>query len=78
MEAGRQKVSGLVVNHSDDVEIVNNRVQVDVPGDAAIRFFGQVSGIKANGNKIAGGRSDLTDGVVRVANIGSTTELPKD
>ena len=78
IEAGRQKVSGLVVNHSDDVEIVNNRVQVNVPGDAAIRFFGQVSGIKASGNKIAGGRSDLTDGVVGVANIGSTTELPKD
>lgn len=78
LDEGRQKVSGLVINHSEDIEIVDNRIQVDVPGDAAIRFFGQVSGITSRGNEVAGGKSDLTEGVVRVANIGSTTELPRD
>jgi parallel beta-helix repeat protein len=65
----RQKVSGLVINHSQDIEIVDNRIQVDVPGDAAIRFFGDVSGITASGNVYAGGPSDLKMGVTQVDNI---------
>jgi len=73
---GRQKNSGLVINHSQDIEIVNNRVQVNVAGDWAIRFFGEVSAIKANGNQYAGGLSDLKIGAVKVSNIGSPTELP--
>ena len=68
--ASRQKVSGLVINHSQDVEIVNNRIQVNVPGDAAIRFFGDVSGISASGNQFAGGPSDLKVGASRVSDIG--------
>jgi hypothetical protein len=70
LTASRQKVSGLVINHSQDVEIVNNRVQVNVPGDAAIRFFGGVSGITASGNQYAGGPSDLKVGAARVSSIG--------
>lgn len=65
-----------MINHSQDIEIVNNRVQVNVAGDWAIRFFGEVSAIKANGNKYAGGMSDLKIGAVKVSNIGSPTELP--
>ena len=76
LKDNRQRVSGLVINHSQDIEIVNNRVQVNVAGDAAIRFFGEVSGIKASGNQYAGGPSDLKDGAAKVANIGSPTELP--
>jgi hypothetical protein len=70
LTANRQKVSGLVINHSQDIEIVKNRVQVNVPGDAAIRFFGSVSGINASGNQYAGGASDLKVGAARVSNIG--------
>jgi parallel beta-helix repeat protein len=70
LTASRQKVSGLVINHSQDVEIVNNRVQVNVPGDAAIRFFGGVSGVTASGNQYAGGPSDLKVGAARVSDIG--------
>ncbi len=76
LEDNRQRISGLVINHSQDIEIVNNRVQVNVAGDAAIRFFGEVSGIKASGNQYAGGPSDLKDGAAKVANISSPTELP--
>jgi parallel beta-helix repeat protein len=77
LSAGRQKNSGLAINHSSDLEIVNNRVQVNVPGDAAIKFFGPVTGITASGNQFAGGPSDLKTGVTRVASIGSPTELPR-
>jgi len=76
LKDNRQRVSGLVINHSQDVEIVNNRVQVNVAGDAAIRFFGEVSGVNASGNQYAGGPSDLKVGAAKVANIGSATELP--
>jgi hypothetical protein len=78
LEANRQRNSGLAINHSQDIEIVNNRVQVNVAGDAAIKFFGNVSGINASGNQYAGGSSDLKVGVTRVANINWTTESPKD
>ncbi len=78
LDDGRQRTSGLVINHSDDIEILNNRVQVDVPGDAAIRFFGPVTVVKSSGNEVAGGKSDLTTGVEIVSSIGSTTEVPKD
>jgi parallel beta-helix repeat protein len=78
LEANRQRNSGLTINHSDDVEIVNNRVQVNVPGDAAIKFFGMPSGIKASGNQFAGGPSDLKVGAAKVSSIGSPTELPKE
>jgi parallel beta-helix repeat protein len=73
LSAGRQKNSGLVINHSQDVEIVNNRVEVNVAGDWAIRFFGEVAGINASGNQFAGGPSDLKTGATRVASI----TLPK-
>jgi parallel beta-helix repeat protein len=76
LSAGRQKNSGLVINHSQDIEIVNNRVQVNVAGDWAIRFFGEVSGINASGNQYAGGPSDLKVGVTRVGSISLPTELP--
>jgi parallel beta-helix repeat protein len=76
LKANRQRVSGLVINHSQDIEIVNNRVQVNVAGDAAIRFFGEVSGVNASGNQYAGGPSDLKVGAAKVPNIGSPTELP--
>jgi parallel beta-helix repeat protein len=76
LEAHRQRTSGLVINHSQDIEILNNRVQVNVAGDAAIRFFGEVSGINASGNQYGGGSSDLKVGVARVPNISVTTELP--
>jgi Right handed beta helix region len=78
LDEGRQKNSGLVINHSDDIEMLNNRVQVDVPGDWAIRFFGQVTVVKSSGNEVAGGKSDLTTGVEYVSNVGSITEVPKD
>jgi hypothetical protein len=55
---------------------VNNRVQVNVAGDWAIRFFGQVSGITASGNEFAGGPSDLKFGAVKVSNIKLAIELP--
>lgn len=71
---GRQRNSGLAVNNSQDLEIVDNRIQVDVPGDAAIKFFGDVSGITASGNLYAGGPSDLTFGVTEVSEI----KLPPD
>jgi parallel beta-helix repeat protein len=73
LSSGRQKNSGLVINHSQDVEIVNNRVEVNVAGDWAIRFFGEVTGINASGNQFAGGPSDLKTGATRVASI----TLPK-
>jgi parallel beta-helix repeat protein len=73
LSSGRQKNSGLVINHSQDVEIVNNRLKVNVAGDWAIRFFGQVTGIKSSGNQFAGGPSDLKDGATRVTSI----TLPK-
>ena len=73
LTSGRQKNSGLVINHSQDIEIVNNRVEVNVAGDWAIRFFGDVSGINASGNQFAGGPSDLKVGATRVASI----TLPK-
>ncbi len=76
LTAHRQRNSGLTINHSQDIEIVNNRVQVNVAGDAAIRFFGDVSGINASGNQYAGGSSDLTVGVTKVSNISLPTELP--
>jgi Protein of unknown function (DUF1565)/Right handed beta helix region len=76
LKDNRQRVSGLVINHSQDIEIVNNRVQVNVAGDAAIRFFGEVSGVTASGNQYAGGPSDLKVGAAKVGNIGSATELP--
>ena len=76
LEAHRQRTSGLVINHSQDIEILNNRVQVNVAGDAAIRFFGEVSGINASGNQYGVGSSDLKVGVARVPNISVTTELP--
>jgi hypothetical protein len=66
LDAQRQRNSGLAINHSQDIEIVNNRVQVNVAGDAAIKFFGPVSGVKASGNQYAGGSSDLTVGVAKV------------
>jgi hypothetical protein len=75
LSEGRQKNSGLVINHSQDVEIVNNRVQVNVAGDWAIRFFGEVTGIKANGNQFAGGPSDLKVGAKKVSGISLPTEL---
>jgi Right handed beta helix region len=78
LEAHRQRNSGLAINNSQDIEIVNNRVQVNVAGDAAIKFFGKVSGINANGNQIAGGSSDLKIGVAKVPNISLATELPKN
>src|SRR5450631_4396410 len=40
LSTNRQRTSGSVVNYSQDIEILNNRVQVNVAGDAAIRFFG--------------------------------------
>jgi parallel beta-helix repeat protein len=73
LSSGRQKNSGLVINHSQDIEIVNNRVEVNVAGDWAIRFFGEVTGINASGNQFAGGLSDLKTGATRVASI----TLPK-
>jgi parallel beta-helix repeat protein len=76
LSAGRQRNSGLVMNHSQDIEIVNNRVQVNVAGDWAIRFFGETTGIKASGNQFAGGQSDLKVGAIRVPNIKFSTELP--
>ena len=72
----RQKNSGLAINHSKDLEIVDNRIQVDVPGDAAIKFFGEITGIKASGNEYAGGPSDLTFGVIRVSSISLQKEHP--
>ena len=76
LEANRQRTSGLVINHSQDVEIESNRVQVNVAGDAAIKFFGSVTGIKANGNQYAGGASDLKVGAARVANMTVSTDVP--
>jgi hypothetical protein len=76
LEANRQRNSGLAINHSQDIEIVNNRVQVNVAGDAAIKFFGQVSAINSRGNQYAGGSSDLKFGVEKVPSISSPTELP--
>ena len=72
LEANRQRNSGLAINHSQDIELVNNRIQVSVAGDAAIKFFGVVSGIHASGNQYAGGLSDLKVGVARVPNISCT------
>jgi hypothetical protein len=66
LDAHRQRNSGLAINHSQDLEIVNNLVQVNVPGDAAIKFFGPISGIRASGNQYAGGSSDLKVGVAQV------------
>ena len=57
---------------------MNNRVQVNVPGDAAIKFFGEISGINASGNQYAGGPSDLKVGVAKVPNIHWATELQLD
>jgi parallel beta-helix repeat protein len=76
LEANRQRVSGLVINHSQDIEIIDNRVQVNVAGDAAIRFFGTVTGITSHGNQYAGGPSDLKVGVTRISSISRPTELP--
>jgi parallel beta-helix repeat protein len=75
LSEGRQKNSGLVINHSEDVEILNNRVQVNVAGDWAIRFFGGVTGISASGNEFAGGPSDLKVGVKQVSKISLPPEL---
>jgi hypothetical protein len=66
VEAHRQRNSGLAINHAQDLEIVNNRVQVNVVGDAAIKVFGPMSGIHASGNQYAGGASDLKVGSERV------------
>lgn len=71
----RQRNSGLAINHSQDLEIVNNRVQVNVPGDAAIKFFGEISGVQASGNQYAGGPSDLKFGVTKVPEIHWKTGL---
>jgi len=76
LSAGRQKNSGLVVNHSQDIEIVNNRVQVNVSGDWAIRFFGEVTGINASGNQFAGGPSDLKTGATKVSSINLPADQP--
>jgi parallel beta-helix repeat protein len=76
LSAHRQRNSGLTINHSQDIEIVNNRVQVNVAGDTAIKFFGDVSGITSSGNEYAGGPSDLKFGVTQVASIRLPTELP--
>jgi parallel beta-helix repeat protein len=78
LEDHRQRNSGLAINHSQDIEIVDNRIQVNVAGDAAIKFFGEVSGITASGNLYAGGPSDLKFGVTRVSNIKWEPELPMD
>jgi len=72
----RQKNSGLAINHSQDLEIVDNKIQVNVPGDAAIKFFGEITGIKSSGNEYAGGPSDLTIGVTRVPSISLPKEHP--
>jgi parallel beta-helix repeat protein len=77
LEAHRQRNSGLAINHSQNVELVNNRIQVNVPGDWAIRIFGPISVINASGNQFAGGNSNLKFGVARVPRIGSTTDLPR-
>jgi hypothetical protein len=69
LDEHRQRNSGLAINHSQDIEIVNNRIQVNVPGDTAIKFFGENSGVTASGNLYAGGPSDLTFGVTRVPDI---------
>jgi hypothetical protein len=76
LAANRQRNSGLAINHSDTIEIVNNRVQVNVPGDAAIKFFGTVTGITASGNLVAGGASDLVIGIRKVSSIDWTPEVP--
>jgi Right handed beta helix region len=67
LDAHRQRNSGLAINHSQELEIVNNRVQVNVAGDAAIKVFGPTSGIHATGNLYAGGSSDLKMGFAQVA-----------
>jgi hypothetical protein len=56
----------LAINRSKYIEIFNNRVQVNVAGDAAIKFFGVVSVTSASGNQYAGGSSDLKDGASEV------------
>jgi parallel beta-helix repeat protein len=63
---GRQKNSGLAINRSKHILIFNNRVQVNVAGDTAIKVFGEVSRISASGNQYAGGSSDLKVGVAKV------------
>jgi parallel beta-helix repeat protein len=78
LEDHRQRNSGLAINHSQDLEIVNNRVQVNVPGDAAIKFFGEITGIKASGNQYAGGPSDLKFGATRVPEVHWETALHSD
>jgi parallel beta-helix repeat protein len=75
LDAHRQKNSGLTINHSNDVALVDNRVQVNVPGDAAIKVFGAPSGISASGNQFAGGPSDLKIGVQRVPGINWSPNL---
>ena len=71
LDAHRQRNSGLAINHSQDLEIVNNRVQVNVAGDAAIKVFGPTSGIRATGNQYAGGSSDLKMGFARYSPFGT-------
>jgi parallel beta-helix repeat protein len=67
LSAGRQRNSGLAINRSQGIGIFDNRVQVNVAGDAAIKFFGEEpSSITARGNQYAGGSSDLTFGVTKV------------
>jgi len=67
LSAGRQRNSGLAINRSQGIGIFDNRVQVNVAGDAAIKFFGEdPSSITARGNQYAGGSSDLTFGVTKV------------
>jgi hypothetical protein len=78
LEDHRQRNSGLAINHSQDLEIVNNRVQVNVPGDAAIKVFGEISEVKASGNQYAGGPSDLKFGVTKVTEIDWETEMQLD
>jgi parallel beta-helix repeat protein len=67
---GRQKNSGLAINRSQSIELINNRVQVNVAGDVAIKFFKPVSVTKnSGGNQYAGGPSDLKDGASKVASF---------
>jgi hypothetical protein len=66
LTAHRQRNSGLAINHSKELEFLDNRVQVNVTGDRAIRFFGEVTWKTSTGNRYCGGRSDLTVGATLV------------
>ena len=62
LTAHRQKNSGLAINHSEGLVFLNNRIQVNVAGDKAIKFFLPVTWKTSSGNSYCGGPSDLPEG----------------